>query len=559
MAIRRTPFLPDLTKDRERCLEGTRTDILDQIFRLLGIEDLRHRVDSARLGNAEVTKTTTENPRIFWINGSAGTGKTTIAYTVAEACRMRGILGASFFCSRDSAECSNPNLIFTTIAYQLGQFFPPFGAGVTQALRSNPDIVYSSVPYQLEELILKPLHGVRKQFPACVTILDALDECKDSSATSIILSSLTRHIDQLSLLKILITSRPEQNITSAFRSRHLGAAAQRIILHEIDLGTVQQDIKCYLTSNLSRIRESYRLESSWPLDADIQALAALSCGLFIFAATSINFIQDRNYSSPRDQLLELLCKTFIVSEHSPSPHRQLDQLYTQVLIQAFPDISPRLSGRLKLILGAIILLQDPLPPLALDRLLDLTPYTVRETLAHLQSVIIVPENDSGIIRLLHPSFRDFITDPRRCQNDKFSVNTETQHTLLARACLDSMMSLRHDVCGIKNPCVLKREVDDLPARIAECIPAHIQYACRHWAFHLTNALWSDVLLDLMKEFCSRCLLHWVEVCGLLGELRNSLIALYAARQSLLVGCSHFSQLGDFYQFTGKRHSHDQCR
>jgi hypothetical protein len=57
-----------------------------------------------------------------------GTGKTTIAYTVAEACRASKTLGATFFCSRYSAERSNPNLIFTTIAHQLGQFFAPFRA-----------------------------------------------------------------------------------------------------------------------------------------------------------------------------------------------------------------------------------------------------------------------------------------------------------------------------------------------------------------------------------------------------------------------------------------------
>jgi len=129
-------------KDRAPCLEGTRMDILDRIYPWI---DKGSRVqDSVMLGgcsgNAEVMESTTENPCIFWINGSAGTGKTTIAYTVAETCRKSGILGASFFCSRDNAECSNSKLIFPTIAYQLGQFFPLFGIEVAQALKSHPDI-----------------------------------------------------------------------------------------------------------------------------------------------------------------------------------------------------------------------------------------------------------------------------------------------------------------------------------------------------------------------------------------------------------------------------------
>jgi hypothetical protein len=126
--------------------------------------------------------------------------------------------------------------------------------------------------------------------------LDALDECRDDRSTSIILSSLSRHIADLSPLKILITSRPEQNITSAFRQ--LRPLSRPLILHEIELGIVQQDIELFLTSSLSEIGEAYYLSGSWPLEIDIRALAELTNGLFIFAATSVNFIQDRNYSSP---------------------------------------------------------------------------------------------------------------------------------------------------------------------------------------------------------------------------------------------------------------------
>ena len=107
-------------------MDGTRTDVLDQIFTWISV---CNQVDDDAMGSP-----------IFWINGSAGTGKTTIAYTVAKTCKERGILGASFFCSRDNAECSNPKLIFTTIAYQLGRFFPPFKDKVTAFIKSNSEI-----------------------------------------------------------------------------------------------------------------------------------------------------------------------------------------------------------------------------------------------------------------------------------------------------------------------------------------------------------------------------------------------------------------------------------
>jgi Cytidylate kinase len=119
-------------------------------------------------GQSDNANVTTDDTCIFWINGSAGTGKTTIAYTIAEDCRKHQVLGASFFCSRDDSDCSSPGLIFTTIAYQLGQFSALYRAEVTRALQSNPDIGYSSVPYQLEQLIVNPLRTIRGSFPPCV-------------------------------------------------------------------------------------------------------------------------------------------------------------------------------------------------------------------------------------------------------------------------------------------------------------------------------------------------------------------------------------------------------
>jgi hypothetical protein len=527
----------DCNQDRTRCWEGTRVEILDQVLRWIG--DSQGPPSESDDGGV-----TEKNSCIFWINESGGTGKTTIAYTVADHCRKRDILGASFFCSRDDAECSNTSLIFTTMAYQLGNFNSEFKAEVSRVMSSNPDIGYSSVPYQLEQLIVKPLRSLVGSFPPCVVVIDALDECKDSGTISVILSSLSRHVDELSPLKFLVTSLPEHHITTAFKSRELSPATQRLILHEVELDVVQNDIEHYLSSKLALTRESRCLDGNWPAEEDVHALARLSFGLFIFA---VNFIEDWNYGDPRSQLASLLHNTPNIPENS-SPHYRLDQLYTQVLIHAFPAISSHHSSRLKKVLGSIVLLRDPLSPRSLEELLGLTSSTVRETLLRLHSVVIVPEDDSRAIRLLHPSFFDFITSLVRCSNPKFVVNLETQHTLLARVCLEVMTGLRQDICGINNLSVLNSEVDDLPSRIETNIPSHLRYACRHWAWHLTNGMFSDVILDLLREFCSKMHLYWIEVCSLLGELRNALLSLNSAQKAISVRY-YFSTSDTRYLFT----------
>jgi hypothetical protein len=45
---------------------------------------------------------------------------------------------------------------------------------------------------------------------------------------------------------------------------------------------------------------------------------------------------------------------------------------------------------------------------------------------------------------------------------------------------------------------------------------------------------SDDLLDLLKKFCSKYLLYWVEVRSLLGELRGALASLDTAQKTLAV-------------------------
>ena len=230
-------------------------------------------------------------------------------------------------------------------------------------------------------------------------MIDVLDKCKDIGTTSIILSSLSQCVLQLSPLKILVTSRLEQSIVSIFASRsgHLNTASQHLVLHKVELEIVEQDIKVYLISALHDIADCYGLDSSWPSEGDIQVLATLSSGLFIFAATSIKFIEDRNDSGPRGQLAHLISGKQSDVDACSSPYHYLDKLYIQVLTHAFPDITSQLSGHLKMILGSIVSLQEPLSPISLENLLSLALSTTRENLVHLRSILILPDSDTELI------------------------------------------------------------------------------------------------------------------------------------------------------------------
>ena len=129
---------------RVTCADGTRTEIMDTIHRWFKGDTL----------GPEATLQTDGNPRgqIFWLDGVAGTGKSTIAQTVACQFHETGELGASFFCSRGDTDCSNVNMIFPTIAYQLCSLHPLFREYVSEAMRKDADLQSAFTSMQLAKL-----------------------------------------------------------------------------------------------------------------------------------------------------------------------------------------------------------------------------------------------------------------------------------------------------------------------------------------------------------------------------------------------------------------------
>src|SRR5258708_6225580 len=270
---------------RVSCTEGTRTETLDTIYRWF----------DGHISETGETLSTEGNPegRIFWLDGVAGTGKSTIAQTVADHFSQNHDLGASFFCSRDDGECSNINLVFPTIAYQLSLRSPSFQRHLSEGIRKACVVQYAFASMQLKNLVMDPWHATIRgeAFPPCLVVIDALDECKDENATSVILLSLSVFAGRLSPLRFFITSRPVSNVLRGFRDTDLMTDTNSLVLHTIPLDISQKDIRVYLEKRLSRVRRSPKLKS-WPPSEALASLVEKSNGLFIFAATAANFIED---------------------------------------------------------------------------------------------------------------------------------------------------------------------------------------------------------------------------------------------------------------------------
>jgi len=203
---------------RRGCLKGTRETVLNEI--------------------ESWSKDFSQSP-VFWLNGLAGTGKSTIAQTVSERVFADGRLGASFFCSRDFEDRSDLHFIFPTLAFQLAHRFPNFRSILVPLLQSNPDVAHESLYRQMEKLIVEPL---RSADVSTTVVIDALDECKDEEPSSAILSILAQLVARIPKVKFLITGRPEPRIKTGFRLPMLVELTAVFVLHDVDPPLIDNDI-----------------------------------------------------------------------------------------------------------------------------------------------------------------------------------------------------------------------------------------------------------------------------------------------------------------------------
>jgi hypothetical protein len=241
-------------------------------------------------------------PPVYWLNGLAGTGKSTIAQTIAERMFADGQLGASFFCSRDFEDRSNLQFIFPTIAVQLARRYTEFRSIFVPLVRSDPGIVHESLYGQMNKLIVQPL---MKSAISTVIVIDALDECKDDEPASAILSVLGQFVTKIPKVKFFVTGRPEPRIREGFRLPLLAEATDVFVLHEVEPSQVNSDIRLFYKHNFSEIKGrrsrwmTGRLKNSWICFVNVQA------GLFVYAMATVRFIDQKN-KNPKRQLDRLI-------------------------------------------------------------------------------------------------------------------------------------------------------------------------------------------------------------------------------------------------------------
>jgi len=502
-SCRRAPGAGFQHGDRKGCLRGTRETVLNEI--------------------ESWTRDFDKSP-VFWLNGLAGTGKSTIAQTVSEWLFADGLLGSSFFCSRDFKDRSDLHFIFPTLAFQLAHKYPRFRSILVPLLQSNPDIVHESLYSQMWKLIVKPLKSADV---SAVIVIDALDECTDDEPQSAILSVMGRLVEEIPKVKFFITGRPEPRIKTGFRLPLLRSLTNIFVLHDVQPSLINNDIRLFLKHEFSELAQRRRL-GEWVGDEDIDLLCRRVAGLFVYAVATVKFL-DSNTHLPKQRLHVILSLPECTAPEGKTrinPKTTLDSLYASILQTAFSEEDPEVDSKVRSTIGAVILVVNPLPPSGIAELIGLQTEEVILFLTLVQSLLTVDEDFTQPVKPFHKSFPDFITDPSRCLDMRFCSSPKNLHLELATSCLRIMNNgLKRNLLSLPNY-ALNSEVKDLHTIIDDRTSIALQYACRSWHSHLTKTTGdvANIIHDL-RFFLEWKLLAWLEVTSALGAVKGAVAAL----------------------------------
>jgi hypothetical protein len=462
----------------------------------------------------------------------AGTGKSTVAYTLCQHWRAERRLGASFFCSRNDEKARSRTFIIPTIVRQLLHTHKPF----THSLRDVPiDVIIPASARHVDELLVQPwLQSMASQSseqPPLVVVIDALDEIEGNEQGPQLIKQLIQAVSapetRLRGLKFFVTSRPHPRIKEECSSID-GKAVYH--MEEIAPKEAVEDVRCFIHDELIDLPRERR-----------EDIVTNSSGLFIYAATVVRYLCPPNFPlSGRQQQkrLDMLLKSGVGAKVPDSEHG-IDSLYNTILTQALPNIGQEVETS-KRVLYAVVTTRRPLtvsdlaPLVVGDAAEEADEKAVRNSLGLFHAVLYISPRDKCIYTF-HKSFADFILDPGR--SPELAKAATSYFRDQTRDCFRIMnMSLHFNICNLTSSFLLDEHDKGLSERAKTKIMPELRYACQHWATHLASVRHDcqenmQQLSALLLDFYRLKVLFWMEAMNLLKS--DCRIAIHLARTWVL--------------------------
>ncbi|KAF7358159.1 hypothetical protein MVEN_00864200 [Mycena venus] len=404
-------------QSKSLCAPGTRVEIREKILEW----------QSPQASSSE---------HIFWITGIAGSGKSTLSATVVD--NLGTQVAAQFFISRNIPETIDPNKIIPTIAKQLSEFSPAATRVIYDRLKKKG--FPSSREEQVKELLLAPIQELSKSCDVVIVLIDALDELQDAarSVLQMLIPIAPKGCKLPDNIKFVITSRPEHwaNISNS-KTLELAVFKQ----HPLMTASSVDEVHKFIIAKMKEIKpEDW---ADWPAPGELAKLSKRADGLFHYAATALQWIQEQIDKHKG------ACKPWVFEKFAELGIGQLEDLY-KLILTSFENIDvpaqgldvmlrePRLQ-RFRHVIGTILVLHKPLTIHQIMGLLADIPegeLDVEHFLQQFRSVLIPGTTASfeEATPQIHKSFHDYITSGHA--PDEFRISIGHAHFVTARSCME---------------------------------------------------------------------------------------------------------------------------
>jgi len=469
-----------------RCMEGTRQSILNRI--MAWVTDPQERND-APWKNA------------YWFYGLPGIGKTSLAHSICEQLHDQKHLAGAFFCRRDDPDLSEPRHILPTLINKLARTFPPFRRIVADRLRNDPNLTSKSMKHTLfldfiREVPRQPKHTL-------VFVIDALDECGDDRSRAAFLKVLVDAAAHAPWLKIIITSRPEDDIQRFFND------LTRSSYESYDLATDQDanaDLRTFSQSEFDLVTKKWCLSNDWPGISLFERVISRANGLFIFIKTVVLALE--HCEDPTESLAATL------HDSAGSGLKSLYGLYSSILKARIVHSNAGFRHTI-----GVLLITAPYRPLCEETIAELAGVRlnlVKKWVNDTSSLLYRDEGANGGIRVRHLSISDFFVS----DHCTYQVNLRDANVQLGISCLKTMADrLSFNICKLEDSRLANASIKDLPSRIQEKISDPLQYSSLYWSNHLcfTPDNGDYHVWEHLKEFFEGLYpLFWIEVLSIMG-------------------------------------------
>ena len=362
--------------------------------------------------------------RVMVISGNPGMGKTVISAVVSQRMQKAGRLPGSHFCQHDDSRYRDPRLMLQSLACHLCQAMPNYKNALVEQLSRNlgKDLINMGVEELFALLFKEPLSTVQDPERNTLIVIDGLDESEYQGRNEL-LQVIRNHFSMLPVwIRILITTRPERNITEALRH-----------LKPIELEQKQE-------KNLNDIQTLFENQLSHKIGEEnkqvlLKELVKKSEGLFIYAYFIVDFIQ-KNVSILAPDQLESVLPSGISSVYLSYFKRLENELYKE--LNADEEHFLRF-------LCALTAAREPLPEEFIAKILNqggksLTAQRkVKIAISSISTLLPVRE---GRLHFFHKSVKDWLIGSSPYEQHDFIVDEKEGHDVLSNLCTSELDSIK---------------------------------------------------------------------------------------------------------------------